>query len=372
MGLLALEYRPKRFSDLVGQDSARVILQALVFGGDMPPALIFEGTRGAGKTSTARILASALNCAAPVNGDNCSECESCLAIRSGESMSVHEIDAASNGGIDDIRNLKDLAQFSTGDKWRVILLDEAHAMSKNAFNALLKVLEEPPPFTVFVLLTTEPDKIMETVRSRSMPIIFKPVTVPHIISRLQFICESEGFSFSKDVLKEIADGAGGSLRDAIMLLDQASRVGVDTIQSLRTITGKTDLSSKIMQAVCTQNYGEANHLVGEYFTTSGDASALVSDLIEQTILRYNANAINPRQMVTAVKLLWEARTIPAGASRDSRLKVEAVIALLFGAFYVEPVNKNPSQPILKVKESKSKPTVEELTLERLVAIAEKE
>jgi DNA polymerase-3 subunit gamma/tau len=352
MSLLATDYRPQKFADLVGQDQARIVMTALVKGGNVPPSLIFDGTRGTGKTSSARIFASALNCENPVNGDCCTVCESCASIRTGESLAVHEIDAASNGGVDDIRALKELAQFSTGSKYRVIMLDEAHAMGKSAFNALLKVLEEPPPFTVFILLTTEPDKIMGTVQSRSMPVHFKPVTVKAIQQRLTTICELEKIEADADVLLEIATSGEGSLRDAVMLLDQANRSGDLSVGTVRLLTGKSDVAPRLVKAIVTQAHSEAQSLVSEYFETSGDAEALITDLIEQIQIRYATNSISPRQMVAAVKFLWDARSIGSNASRTSRIQMEAVVSLLYGVFYAEPAKKTTPQPILVKEEVK--------------------
>ena len=348
--LLTLAHRPARFADLVGQDGVRVVLQALVFAHDMPPALLFGGGPGTGKTSAARILAAALNCAAPTNGDCCAACPSCLAIRSGQSLSVHEIDAANDGGVAEMRALKELAQFASSAQWRVILLDEAQAMSRQAFNALLKVLEEPPPFTVFLLLTTEPDKIIETVRSRAMPLDFRPVPAAVIRTRLATVCAAEQLSFPDDVLSEIADLADGSVRDAVMLLDQCRRVGVESLESLRTLTGRTDHPARIMQALIVHDHAAARALLEDFFTVSADLSDLLTGMIADLQSRFANNALSPRRMIAATKLLWDARTIPRAPGRAARTQVEALVTLLYAVF-LDTASSEP--PIHRVKSPKS-------------------
>jgi DNA polymerase III subunit gamma/tau len=345
--LLTLTYRPARFADLVGQDGVRAVLQALVFARDLPPALLFGGSPGTGKTSAARILAAALNCAAPENGDCCTVCRSCLDIRSGRSLSVHEIDAASNGGVEEIRALKELAQFASDGDWRVIMLDEAQAMSRQAFNALLKVLEEPPSCTVFVLLTTEPDKILETVRSRAMPIDFHPVPVTAIRARLVTVRDAEQLVVDDDVLTEITEIADGSVRDAVMLLDQCRRVGIHDVPSLRALTGRTDHAARIMQALIVGDHAAAKAQLEDFFTVSADLADLLTGLIADLQARFATNSISHQRMVSATKLLWDGRSIPHASTRIARTQVEALITLLYAVFY----DGRPSteQPIPRVK-----------------------
>jgi DNA polymerase-3 subunit gamma/tau len=194
---LARRYRPQTFDEMVGQKHIRPILKRLVVNQEkLPPVLLFAGTRGTGKTTAARIIAKALNCTPeppldPNANRPCNECPSCLAVTIGNSLDVLEVDAASNGGVAEIRKIKDMVGYAVGGQWRVVLLDEAHSMSKEAFNALLKVLEEPPPQTLFVLLTTEPGKIIDTIVSRSMSFDFRRVTVADIVERLKFIAANE-------------------------------------------------------------------------------------------------------------------------------------------------------------------------------------
>lgn len=350
MSLLTLDYRPARFLDLVGQDMVRAVLQALVFANDMPAALLFAGPSGTGKTTAARILAAALNCESPHNGDCCTRCTSCTEIRAGHSTSVHEIDAATNGGVDEIRSLKSLVQFATASAWRVVLLDEAHTLTRNAFNALLKTLEEPPPRTVFVLLTTEPDKIMPTVRSRAMPVDFRPVTPAAILDRLGVIARHESMTFGAGVLEEIATHADGSVRNAVMLLDQASRVGARTLPALRDLTGTSDLPAQIVQALVVHEHATARTLLGDYLTSSADLPALIAGMINDLQQRFATHTLSHPRMIAATKLLWDARTIPNHPARHARSQVEALITLLYAVFHDAPAQaKAPTDPpILRV------------------------
>lgn len=367
MPLLTLKYRPKKFADLVGQDAVCLILQALVFSNDIPPALLFGGPSGTGKTTAARILAAALNCENPKNGDCCAVCSSCVEIQNGSSISVHEIDAASNGGVDEIRSLKELAQFGTTGHWRVILLDEAHAMSKQAFNALLKVLEEPPAKTIFVLLTTEPNKIMETVRSRSMPINFKHVAEGDIFKRLKQINESEQLSYDDKFLKTLASNASGGVRDAVMMLDQAHRVGVKDEAGLRELLGMSGYPAQIISAVAAQDHKAAQELLESYFMVSASINDLLSGMIQDLQDRFYAGSINQGQMISATKLLWDARAYAGTANRDTRLQMEALVTLLYAVFRTAP-----AKPILQEKKSPEPAVVKpaRLGMDELVGLAE--
>jgi DNA polymerase-3 subunit gamma/tau len=350
VSLLTLTWRPSRFADLVGQDTVRAVLQALVFAHDMPAALLFSGPSGTGKTTAARVLAAALNCEHPENGDCCTRCSSCTAIRAGQSTSVHEIDAATSGGVDEIRALKSLVQFATTAEWRVVLLDEAHSLTRQAFNALLKTLEEPPPRTVFVLLTTEPDKIMPTVRSRAMPVEFRPVPAAAVAARLATIQHGEHLALPAPLLTEIAEHADGSVRNAVMLLDQARRVGVTDLAGLRTLTGRSDLPAQIVAALVLHEHAHARALLDEYFTTTADLPALIAGMIADLQQRFANHALPHQRMIAATKLLWDARSIPTHPARLARTQTEALLTLLYAVFHDAPAQSKtpPDPPILRV------------------------
>lgn len=347
--LLALRYRPARFAHLVGQESARAILQALVHAQDLPPALLFGGQSGTGKTSAARLLAAALNCTQPTNGDCCATCPSCVAVRNGHSHSVHEIDAATNGGVADIRALRQLAEYASDGPWRVILLDEAHSLSREAFNALLKVLEEPPARTLFVLVTTEPDKIMETVRSRCMPIFFRPVAHAAIVERLTYVDRVEHLDMPTPVLAEIAEHADGGVRDALMLLDQATRTNTCDVASLRSLTGRTDLPAQIVAALTRADHRDAQRLLRDFFTTSADIGDLIAAMITDLQTRFAAHTLTHARMIAATRLLWDARSVTSAPARVARTQVEALVTLLYAVLGQQPTPDPPPATTAPVK-----------------------
>lgn len=370
MTLLALKYRPRSFADLVGQVSVRLILQSFASSKDVPPAFLFSGPSGVGKTSTARIFAAALNCENSVNGDCCAVCDSCVSIQNSSSAVVHEVDAASSGGVDDIRALKSLAQFGVSSSWRVIILDEAHSMSKHAFNALLKILEEPMSNTVFILLTTEPNKILNTVRSRSMPIDFKSVSDQAIFLRLKDIKQKESFAIEDAALEEISHSVEGGLRDSLMLLDQSISTNSLTVDSVRQLTGRSNIPELLLVSIIDQDFLKAREYLEHYFQSNSSPAELISGLIESLQRRFITGSINYNNFIPATKLLWDARSLSL-SSRDTRLQIESMITLLYAVFHRE---KKPVvvQSILPVEEPSKADVVDDTinNLEELMSLVE--
>ena len=226
--VLARKYRPLRFADVVGQDHVTVTLQNALAQGRIAHGYIFSGHRGIGKTTIARILASALNCRNAIGSEirptpePCLQCDSCLEIRAGNSVDVIEIDAATNRGIDEIRELRDAARYRPArDKYKIYILDEAHQITDAAFNALLKTLEEPPDHIVFMMATTQPEDIPQTVRSRCQHYSFHAVKLVDILGQLRAIAQAEDVVADDGALSLLAEAGDGSMRDALSIMDQA-------------------------------------------------------------------------------------------------------------------------------------------------------
>ena len=220
------KWRPKTFSDVVGQEHVTETLQRQVAEGRLSHAYLFTGTRGTGKTTCAKILAKAVNCEHPENGNPCNKCSSCLGIESGGFLDVMELDAASNNGVDHVRALRDEAIYSPAQvKKRVYIIDEVHMLSIAAFNALLKILEEPPEHLMFILATTELHKVPATILSRCQRFAFRRILPREIVGRLNYIAEQEGIDLRPDGAELLAHIADGALRDALSLLDQCAAAG---------------------------------------------------------------------------------------------------------------------------------------------------
>ena len=235
-------YRPERFGQLAGQQHITTILMNQVREGQLSHAYLFCGSRGTGKTTTARILAKAINCLHPENGEPCLQCDSCRTAAQ-QNADIIEIDAASNTGVDNVRDLISQAQFAPLQlKYRVFIIDEAHMMSPAAFNALLKTLEEPPEHVVFILATTEPQKLPATIISRCQRFDFHRLTVPEIMGYMQYILKSDGAQVEPDGLRIIARAADGGMRDALSLLDQCLSFcgGKVTAKDVQSVLGIMD------------------------------------------------------------------------------------------------------------------------------------
>jgi len=250
--VLARKYRPQKFSEVIGQDHVTRTLRNAIEQGRIAHGYIFSGHRGIGKTTVARILAMALNCRSsekPV-AEPCGVCDSCTEIRAGNSVDVIEIDAATNRGIDEIRELREAARYRPArDRFKIYILDEAHQITDAAFNALLKTLEEPPGHVVFMLATTQPEDIPQTIRSRCQHFSFRAVRFEEILGQLRDLTGREGIQADEDALALLAEAGDGSMRDALSILDQAiaSSSGKLTADSVRELVGT--VSSSILEDV---------------------------------------------------------------------------------------------------------------------------
>lgn len=282
--VLYRKWRPQTFADLIGQDHIKNTLIGALKSGKISHAYLFAGPRGTGKTTTARILTKAVNCKDPKDGEPCDKCDLCKETMAGKSLDIIEIDAASNRGIDEIRELREKIKFTpSSGKYKVFIIDEVHMLTKEAFNALLKTLEEPPEHAIFILATTEIHKVPKTIISRCQRFDFRRIKVKDLIKYLEKVCKGEGIKPESKVLELIAINSGGAMRDAVNLLDQASSFGKNiTLESLQTLLGLTDVSalSKLVDLIISKNTPESLFLINELLERGYDLSQFNKKLIE--------------------------------------------------------------------------------------------
>ncbi|HKO17544.1 MAG TPA: DNA polymerase III subunit gamma/tau [Acidobacteriaceae bacterium] len=303
--VLARKYRPQRFADVIGQDHVTVTLMNALAQNRLAHGYIFSGHRGIGKTTIARILAMALNCRNDIGSSQrptpepCDVCESCVEIRAGNSVDVIEIDAATNRGIDEIRELRDAARYRPArDKYKIYILDEAHQITDAAFNALLKTLEEPPEHIVFMMATTQPEDIPQTVRSRCQHFSFHAVKLVDILGQLRAIAEAEGVAADDGALALLAEAGDGSMRDALSIMDQAiasapsedgrARLDASQIRDLMGTVPNT-VFERMMEAVDGNRSAEVMTIANELL----DAGNSPVQLARQCV-RYIRNALIAR------------------------------------------------------------------------------
>ena len=277
------KWRPQTFDEVIGQQHITETLKNQVKTGRLSHAYLFIGTRGTGKTTCARILARAVNCEHPVDGNPCGKCPACRGILEGSVMDVVELDAASNNGVDNVRALREEAVFSPAAvRKRVYIVDEVHMLSASAFNALLKILEEPPEHLMFILATTELNKVPATVLSRCQRHSFKRIDVPEIAEYLEYIASKEGFSLTHEAAELIARLAEGGVRDALSLLDQCSardRIDVEAVYTAMGLAGKRRLA-ELLEKILAHEAAGALQLFNELWMDGKDPGTLLSELAQ--------------------------------------------------------------------------------------------
>ena len=277
------KYRPQTFDDMVGQQAVTQTLKTQLSSGKLSHAYLFTGSRGTGKTSAAKILSKAVNCEEPIGGNPCCRCASCLAIESGSCMDVLEIDAASNNGVDNVRDLRDDAVYTPSQvKKRVYIIDEVHMLSISAFNALLKIIEEPPEHLLFILATTELHKVPATILSRCQRFAFRRIGQEDITSRLQYVAYQEGIDLDQNAAMVLARLADGGLRDGLSLLDQCAsattgELTVDRVYSCLGIAGIQDCA-QLMAAIANKDAKSALSLLNRSYAEGKDLRALLDEL----------------------------------------------------------------------------------------------
>ena len=279
------KFRPLRFEDMVGQEHITRTIRNQIIAGRVGHAYLLNGGRGTGKTTTAKILARAVNCLNPQDGDPCNECEICKAALAGSLTDIVEMDAASNNSVDDIRAIRDEVNFlPTLAKYRVYIIDEVHMLSTGAFNALLKTLEEPPSHVKFILATTEPQKLPATILSRCQRFDFKKISNEDISKRLQYVCDESKIEISKEALNIIAVLAEGAMRDALSILERCLQEGNEKIDEdlVKDLVGipKLTFVSRIMQAIIEYHVEDVLKTVEEVNNEGKDLQNLLWELIK--------------------------------------------------------------------------------------------
>ncbi len=282
--VLARKWRPQTFEDLIGQEPIARILRNALTHNKVAHAYIFSGPRGVGKTTTARILAKALNCLSGPTPEPCGKCQICIAVADGSSIDVSEIDGASNTGVDNIRDLRERVRYApSGGKYKVYIIDEAHMLSTSAFNALLKTLEEPPPHVIFVLATTDPKKIPPTVLSRCQHLPFRRISGQKIKERLKFISHADGIKATDSALEMIARAADGSMRDSLTILDQIASFSEDITESeIKDLLGITDVETlaHLCTAVIEGDRKVIINIIAGLTDSGTDLKAFTKDLLQ--------------------------------------------------------------------------------------------
>lgn len=310
------KWRPLRFADVIGQQHITDTLRAQMQSGRLSHAYLFTGTRGTGKTTCAKILARAVNCEHPVNGDPCNECPACRGILDGSVIDVVEIDAASNNGVDNVREIRDEVRYAPASvQKKVFIIDEVHMLSTGAFNALLKTLEEPPEHVMFILATTEIHKVPATILSRCQRFDFRRITPEDIAARLTEIAAAEQIELTPGGAKLIARLADGAMRDALSMLDRTAGCSVvdeDAVSKSLGILGATDAAA-LMQSIKSSDLAGAIEAIGQAYDGGRDLAGVIDQLlglIRDLLLVKTArgdvsNLISPAYTVSKLKTLGE-------------------------------------------------------------------
>ena len=290
-------FRPQSFEDVVGQEHVTKTLRNAISKGKQSHAYIFSGPRGTGKTSIAKVFAKAINCLERSDGEPCNECAICTGITRGTNSDVIEIDAASNNGVDEIRNIRDKVKYAPSEsKFKVYIIDEVHMLTTGAFNALLKTLEEPPAHAIFILATTEPHKIPPTIISRAQRFDFKAISHDEIVERLQFVADNQEIEYDHAALDFLAKASEGGMRDALSIMDQAIAFGDEhlTLQDALNVTGSVDAQAlnDLLKEVVEGDVKTAFSTYHQFIAQGKEVNRLINDMIyfvRDTIMNKTSN-----------------------------------------------------------------------------------
>ena len=375
------KWRPKTFDDVIGQAHVVKTLKNEVMSKRISHAYLFTGSKGTGKTSCAKILAKAINCMNSSDGNPCGECEVCKSIEQNNMLDITEIDAASNNGVENIRSMREEAVFSPVNcKYRVYIVDEVHMLSVGAFNAFLKILEEPPEHVVFILATTEVHKIPATIISRCQRFDFYKIGTEDICKRLEYICEKENIKIESSAIKLIANSSDGAMRDALSILDQCANVCENDIdeKSVKNILGivGTEYLVEVVEYILKSKTVECVKFINKMYSESKNMVKLCEELLEyfrdilefqitgvcnnESIKDLDLSVFNLDKILVILEILQQAyKNMNSGV--DKKIEMEITLLKLCVLNNRNIISDDTSEKTIKIKEnSKEKPIFKEI------------